>query len=148
ADELLRRLENVQQEHDDQWNAKCPGHDDRKNSLAVSLAPDGKVLVKCLAGCATGDVLDKIGLSLRDLFPRENSQSNGHAGNYDKSNNGSASVHAGAFNVVKSYDYVDETGTLLFQVCRMDPKDFRQRRPKEGGWEWKTKGTRKVLYRL
>ena len=49
------------------------------------------------------------------------------------------------------YDYRDEAGTLLFQVVRFDPKDFRQRRPDasaNGGWTWKIEGVRRVLYRL
>jgi putative DNA primase/helicase len=52
--------------------------------------------------------------------------------------------------IVTTYDYVDENGTLLFQVVRLrDPKDFRQRRKDaDGQWIWKTKGIRKVLYRL
>ncbi|MDG2570617.1 hypothetical protein P7L87_23950 [Vibrio parahaemolyticus] len=50
--------------------------------------------------------------------------------------------------VVASYDYVDEEGELLFQVLRMEPKTFRQRRPRpEGGWEYSVKGTRLVPYR-
>jgi hypothetical protein len=53
------------------------------------------------------------------------------------------------FRIVKTYDYRDEGGKLLFQVCRLHPKDFRQRRPDGGGgWDWKTQGIRKVLYRL
>src|SRR5262245_39611078 len=31
--------------------------------------------------------------------------------------------------IVATYDYVDETSTLLFQVVRFEPKDFRQRKP-------------------
>lgn len=55
----------------------------------------------------------------------------------------------GGGKIVATYDYQDETGNLLFQVCRLDPKDFRQRRPKEGcGWEWRVKGTRRVVYRV
>lgn len=51
--------------------------------------------------------------------------------------------------VAATYDYVDEHGEVLFQVCRMEPKDFRQRRPDgNGGWEWRVKGTRQVPYRL
>lgn len=47
------------------------------------------------------------------------------------------------------YDYVDEAGDLLFQVCRMKPKDFRQRRPDgAGGFIWKTGGVRRVVYHL
>lgn len=37
--------------------------------------------------------------------------------------------------IVKTYDYTDENGKLLFQSVRYDPKDFRQRRPDgKGGW--------------
>lgn len=50
--------------------------------------------------------------------------------------------------IVATYDYTDERGELLFQVCRLDPKDFRQRAPGPGGLRWTTKGVRRVLYRL
>ena len=51
--------------------------------------------------------------------------------------------------LIKTYDYTDETGRLLFQTCRYEPKDFRQRRPNgKAGWIWNLKGTRRVLYRL
>ncbi|MDR4467078.1 MAG: AAA family ATPase [Nitrospira sp.] len=51
--------------------------------------------------------------------------------------------------IVATYDYTDEDGTLLFQVVRYNPKDFRQRRPDgRGGWIDKLNGTRRVLYRL
>ena len=37
--------------------------------------------------------------------------------------------------IVETYDYTDAAGALLFQVCRYDPKDFRQRRRDgRGGW--------------
>jgi hypothetical protein len=52
-----------------------------------------------------------------------------------------------------TYPYQDENGQLLFEVIRFDTEDrdnrFRQRRPDgNGGWTWKTKGVRQVLYRL
>jgi hypothetical protein len=50
--------------------------------------------------------------------------------------------------IVSTYDYVDEAGTLLFQVVRFEPKDFRQRRPDGNGWAWSVKGVRQVPYRL
>jgi 5S rRNA maturation endonuclease (ribonuclease M5)/uncharacterized protein YerC len=51
--------------------------------------------------------------------------------------------------MVKAYDYTDANGDLLFQVCRMIPKDFRQRRPTgKGGFIWNLKGIEPVLYRL
>jgi hypothetical protein len=51
--------------------------------------------------------------------------------------------------IVKTYDYRDETGELLFQVVRFEPKDFKQRRPDgRGGWVWKLGDARRVPYLL
>lgn len=65
------------------------------------------------------------------------------------------------FYEVKTWDYVDELGKLLFQVVRMEngtvgddgkpTKTYRQRKPdrsKPDGWDWSTKGIRQVPYRL
>lgn len=53
--------------------------------------------------------------------------------------------------IVATYDYIDEGGETLFQVVRLSPKTFRQRRPnpaKDDGWEWSVKGVRQVPYQL
>lgn len=51
--------------------------------------------------------------------------------------------------IIKQYDYTDEHGELLYQVCRMNPKGFFQRQPDgKGGWINNLKGVRRVLYRL
>jgi 5S rRNA maturation endonuclease (ribonuclease M5) len=50
---------------------------------------------------------------------------------------------------VAAYDYTDERGALLYQAVRMEPKDFRCRRPDgRGGWIWNLTGVRVVPYRL
>jgi 5S rRNA maturation endonuclease (ribonuclease M5) len=52
-------------------------------------------------------------------------------------------------SAVTEYDYIDEHGELLFQVCRTNPKRFFQRRPDgQGGWINKLEDVRRVLYRL
>jgi 5S rRNA maturation endonuclease (ribonuclease M5) len=52
-------------------------------------------------------------------------------------------------SIVKTYDYRDESGQLLYQVVRYEPRDFRQRRPDgKGDWIWNLEGVRRVLYRL
>ena len=39
--------------------------------------------------------------------------------------------------IVAKYDYTDAAGALLYQVLRLEPKSFRQRRPDgNGGWTW------------
>lgn len=50
--------------------------------------------------------------------------------------------------IVRTYDYTDESGVLLYQVCRFEPKDFRQRIPNGDGWTWGLGETRRVLYNL
>jgi putative DNA primase/helicase len=39
------------------WMARCPVHDDRAPSLSISSGKDGKVLVRCHAGCDQRDVI-------------------------------------------------------------------------------------------
>src|SRR5207244_3895635 len=52
--------------------------------------------------------------------------------------------------VIARYDYLDETWKLLYQVERLEPKDFRQRRPgpQPGTWIYSLKGIPKVPYKL
>ncbi len=51
--------------------------------------------------------------------------------------------------IVATYNYRDEQRKLLYQVVRYEPKDFKQRQPKDGGgWTWSVKGVRMVPYRL
>ncbi len=50
--------------------------------------------------------------------------------------------------IVKRYQYRDEKGKLLFEVCRTEPKGFWQQQPKNPGWIWNLEGVRRVLYRL
>ena len=51
--------------------------------------------------------------------------------------------------VVTAYPYRSEDSTLLFEVVRYEPKDFRPRRPDgKSGWIWNLDGTPRVLYRL
>lgn len=113
----------------------CPGpshaRGDQHPSLGVT-ERDGKTLVKCYGGCDQDSVISV--LQARDLWPR-------------------ATEHEprrqdGPTKIVATYDYRDATGGLSFQVVRLDPKDFRQRRPgQDGKWIWK-KGDASIVYRL
>lgn len=67
-DHVLAQLEGVKRSGDS-WIARCPAHDDRNPSLAVSVGADGKVLIRCHAGCESEAVIDAIGLDWSDLFP-------------------------------------------------------------------------------
>lgn len=43
------------------WIARCPAHDDRTPSLSICNSSDGKVLVRCHAGCAQEQVISILG---------------------------------------------------------------------------------------
>lgn len=125
AEALLERFHGVQRSGTG-WAAKCPAHEDRKPSLSIH-ERDGKILIHCHAGCSQEAVLAAAGIEARELF----------------------SDDGGRPRVVAEYPYTDEERKLLYVVERREPKDFRQRRPDgQGGWIWKVKGVRLVLYRL
>jgi hypothetical protein len=50
------------------WSARCPGHADLQNSLSVNEGQDGRVLLKCFAGCDINQILREAGLTMSDLF--------------------------------------------------------------------------------
>jgi putative DNA primase/helicase len=54
------------------WKARCPAHDDHNPSLSASVGEDGRVLLKCFAGCSTEAVVDALGLTMADLYERRN----------------------------------------------------------------------------
>ena len=49
------------------WMAKCPKHEDRSPSLSIREGQSGRILIRCFAGCTTGDILNKLGLSWADI---------------------------------------------------------------------------------
>ncbi len=129
---LLSKLKGVRQKGD-RWEACCPCHDDQQQSLSISRGDDGRALLKCHANCETADIVTTCGLTLRDLF-----SDNGH------NRNGKPKRE-----IVATYNYVDESGNLLSQSVRYEPKGFSQRQPKSGGgWDWSIKSVRLVPYRL
>jgi hypothetical protein len=51
--------------------------------------------------------------------------------------------------IVDAYDYTDANGTLLYQVLRLEPKAFKQRRPDgNSGWIWNLDGVARVPFNL
>ena len=63
--EFLALLKGVKQAHDGQYSSLCPGHDDSKSGLSVKEA-DGKILLKCFAGCDLKDILTPLDLGWCD----------------------------------------------------------------------------------
>ena len=69
ADAFLSRLDRVRRTGADRWIARCPAHDDQGPSLAVRELGDGRVLIKCFAGCSADEIVSASGITFADLFP-------------------------------------------------------------------------------
>jgi FAD/FMN-containing dehydrogenase len=114
------------------WMVPCPAHEDSNPSLGIT-ERDGKLLVRCYAGCAQARVVEA--LKGRGLWPEREPSS--------------------SWREINTYSYTDETGSLLYQIVKSEryvngerKKKFAQRYPAApGGWVWK-KHPRQVLYRL
>lgn len=68
---LLNRLEKVKGTKG-RWTACCPAHGDKSPSLAIRQLDDGRILLKCFAGCSAYEVVSAVGMDMQDLFPIEN----------------------------------------------------------------------------
>lgn len=129
VDAVLAKLEGVRHTGPEQWEARCPAHEDRSPSLSVGIGDDGRALLCCQAGCQLDAITAAIGMTIADLYPPRERPERGR--------------------IVETYGYRDELGELLYEVVRLEPKSFRQRRPDgRGGWDWRLNGVRRVLYRL
>jgi hypothetical protein len=132
-EDFLSKLKRVNK-NSNGWEAYCPGHQETKASLTVSTGEDGRILLHCFAGCSAESIVSALGLKMADLFPDRPPPERAARG-----------------RIVAIYDYTDESGKLLFQSVRYEPKDFKQRRPdpsRPGKWIWNLKGVRRVLYGL
>lgn len=132
--DILSRLDGAKG-HDGQYTARCPAHEDSKASLSVSVGKDGRVLMKCHAGCQTTDIVSRLGLTMKDLFVEPMDKPPAYQGKKPRR------------EIVAKYDYRDSSGKLLAQKLRYEPKSFSWRRPDgHGGWIYDRKGVPYCLY--
>jgi len=54
------------------WTASCPGpnhaHGDRSRGLSIGEGREGRVILKCFAGCSIEAICDALGIKVSDLF--------------------------------------------------------------------------------
>jgi RecA-family ATPase len=133
-----------------------PGHSAADRSLSIKLdasAPDG-FIVHSFAGDDPIGCKDYVRIKA-GLPAFKPNGGNGHrrASDEDIAAALMAAVQTRNDNkpkgrVVATYDYTDADGKLLYQVLRLEPKSFRQRRPDgNGGFIWSLGEVRRVLYR-
>jgi hypothetical protein len=135
---------------------RCPGpnHSAADESLSIKLDPNAP------GGFVTHSFADDDPIVCRDYIREKcghapwKSNANGHAHRSEDEVEAALATAIkrqsadSKLRVVCAYPYSDEGGTLLYEVVRLKPKSFRQRRPDgNGGWIWKLDGVRRVIYR-
>lgn len=129
-----------------QYLAKCPAHDDRSASLSIT-EKDGKILLKCFAGCEYHSVRNALGLTDADLRTTERQERD----DYDPT------FHKDFGKRAATYVYTDEKGEELFAMLRyektVDGKRHKEMRPalkdnSPRGYRHGIGKTRRVPYNL
>lgn len=154
--EFLSRLDGVIKTSNG-WDARCPcRNDDHNPSLSIA-ERDGVVLVHChrAGGCSVEQITNAVGLTVKDLMSPDGSRewSERQSPKPFSPSRPLNIAEPQKLKMVAKYNYVSETGELLFQKVRYikenGKKTFRQRRPDgNGGFSYKLDDTPKVLYNL
>jgi hypothetical protein len=112
------------------FTARCPAHDDHNPSLSIGESEDGKVLLRCHAGCTLDEILRSVELTQSDLFPDDFTPSL----QSDQSRQGFPSpeeaIHAYNLNApVSRWTYHDAEGSEVGIICRWDTPKGKVIRP-------------------
>lgn len=116
------------------FDVSCPvsahGGDARPSLPFRDDAAKQRIALHCRKGCTPPEIASGFGLTLADLH------------HHGPARNGARP------RAVAEYLYTDERGAGLFAVERLDPKDFRQKRPTAGGWVYGLGAVRRVVFGL
>ena len=147
----------------------CPAHNDRTPSLSIKQGDDGRVLLKCFAGCTPEQVVQSLGMEMGDLFSESGTASSrSYRPEKPRSSSGSSnkSSHDDGFeqldDAIRVYirkfgkidhrwDYNDSQGNLVGVVLRWDQEMRKVVRPVSlinGRWQLKVMPAPRPLYRL
>lgn len=111
------------------YMCKCPGHDDRKQSLSIKIGDNGKLVAHCFAGCTW----EKLQPLLQHFYKQ-------HTSNVVSF----PATTKGKKKIIAEYIYRDEQGAELFRKLRYEDKSFRF---KHGNlWNLKSLGRPVPLY--
>lgn len=140
------------------WSARCPAHDDREPSLSIGEGDDGRVLLRCHAGCETTAIVEALGLSMRDLMPADGLGSKRPRASTRSANwpNLEAAIEATAAKLtgtpVGQWTYRAGDDAAVMTVVRFDlaggGKQYRPFHPVKGGWRMGDPPGRLPLYRV
>lgn len=126
-----QHLSNIQFTTGNWMTAQCPFHDDTHNSFSFETEHGNWI---CHAGCGKGTIKQFCG-RMGIATPDERSTKRTSKMNEKR--------------IAATYDYHSESGELLFQAVRYEPKEFSLRQPDgKGGWIKNIQGVETVPYNL
>jgi hypothetical protein len=140
----------------DGWRARCPAHDDNSPSLSVNVTAEGHVLVHCFTGCDARTIVEKMGLTMSDLFVGNGSRNGTGAGGSASGNNGEKKAREAkkkprrsfadrtevlsyldrllkkdSYTRVRTYHYMDAAGDIVAAVARYEQPAIAGTKPEK-----------------
>jgi hypothetical protein len=117
------------------WSARCPAHEDGQASLSIAEGDDGRVLLKCHAGCDYKKIVSALGLEERELFNADATPTT--ATKKSTSSKSTTKAYATADEAQKfyerklgkwtyRYEYRDAKDRLSYVVLRWDRPDGKK----------------------
>jgi hypothetical protein len=142
------------------WTVRCPAHEDGTASLSISEGRDGRVLLKCHAGCDHKKIVAALGLEERDLFdadatPTTTKKSSSTrpatpTGKAYKSANAAQKAYERTLGEPAAvYEYRDASGHHVGSVLRWERRDGKVIRPLSlhaDGWRLEHMSEPRPLY--
>ncbi len=130
AETLAKAIDDKAKLIGENWQVRCPCHEDDRASLSIKDGTKGGVVLYCHASCDAFTI--KAECKQRGIWPTAREFT-------DPSRR----------EIECTYRYTDGRNSVLYEVVRYKPKDFRQRRPDGmGGYIWNLDGVKRVLYKL
>jgi putative DNA primase/helicase len=155
--DVLREIDPEVKTEGSRWKAKCPAHDDQNPSLSISQGHDGRVLIKCFAGCEAEDICAAMGMGLSDLMPSVGQEVQKITSlqkskrTFSFAEDAIACLERKHGSLASSWDYFDSTGKRVGVILRWNKPDGKVIRPLslvDGRWHIAAMKQPGPLYRL
>lgn len=113
------------------WTARCPSHDDRRASLSIREGNEGRVLLKCFAGCEYAAIMAALELQPGEGFtPRERPASTHTRSGFDSLESAVDYYRRTIHREVARWQYRDARGNSIGLALRFNNRDgTKQFRP-------------------
>lgn len=132
-EEIIQKFNNAKKIKPNSYQCCCPTHNDKKASLTIT-ASNNIILLHCHAGCATKDIIKKVGLNMSDLYNNKNRKI------YNNKIN--------KLNIEKEYFYKNINNEISYKSIRCTDKQFYPARICNNKWVYNLDNVERIPYNL